>query len=384
MMGGLGGGVATLILRMGSWLIDHDCTVYAVVTNDGDMLLQRQVEEKGIHVCKDANVRRSLHSIYRQNESFFICFEIEAFMQVEIYCKKPRYNIFYDVIPDPYKRFVNRNGVEKCAGKLFKRIYFKPLAVHMAKRKRLVYMDVTVQQSLTKYFNGRIKAKIIHLPYKPGSKNNWNIKHKKPVILSAARLEFPFKGYLIGLIDIFEDISKKHDIRLKIVGSGDGRQMLLDKVKNSNVKDKVELANAVGYDELLREMAAARVFVGMGTTVLDAAAQGTLSIPVSMETFQCQSRDFFSDYPEISVTDEFIVFESTRKLIEEAFMMSDLEYAAKIKEQRKNLTDHYEISRIMKQWMDSFRQCKPLSFIFYQSFRIYLRYYDYRIGKIWQ
>ena len=63
-------------------------------------------------------------------------------------------------------------------------------------------------------------------------------------IITASRAEFPYKGYLLGLLDDFVYLNTKlSDIKLVIVSDGDDINILKNRINNlpSNIQQKISL-----------------------------------------------------------------------------------------------------------------------------------------------
>lgn len=126
-------------------------------------------------------------------------------------------------------------------------------------------------------------------------------------IISAARLEFPHKGYLLGLVDVFSKlVSEFPQVRLTIIGDGPDANELLEIIGQQRelVKDRIICRGFVSLDELRREMRKANLNIGMAGSLLIGAQEGTLSIPVRHYTKLCESPGFLSpDASDTLITD---------------------------------------------------------------------------------
>lgn len=115
-------------------------------------------------------------------------------------------------------------------------------------------------------------------------------------VLTCARLQFPFKGYILDLVDVFAQLSEKYpNVKLKIIGDGDGRDALKARIQKQReeVQKKIEWIPGVPYSELQRHLESAYVYVGMGTTLLDACNSGVPSISANCEQEVCETSGFF-------------------------------------------------------------------------------------------
>lgn len=164
---------------------------------------------------------------------------------------------------------------------LFKKI-LKYLFMPMIKEKCVVAMDAEDRDISTNYLGIDKKSiQILNLAHDvPELKRN-EYSRKPFIILTVARFDFPFKGYILGLIDDFEKICDNHsDAELWIIGGGDGEKQVNERIShiNKNYKNRIKLIGNVAPSELNRYYSRASVYVGMGTTILEAADEGVIPI----------------------------------------------------------------------------------------------------------
>lgn len=99
------------------------------------------------------------------------------------------------------------------------------------------------------------------------------------VILTVARL-VDMKGYIEGLISDFSDIAKTANIpcRLIVVGDGPLRHKFVKAARRSGLASRIEFVGSIPYKDLAAYYSQAHIYVGMGTTLLEAAAAGVPSV----------------------------------------------------------------------------------------------------------
>ena len=111
-----------------------------------------------------------------------------------------------------------------------------------------------------------------------------------------------FKGYLIGLIEWFAESMK--NIYLTIISYGPDEELLSQKIASlpPSVRNRIEWYGKTDYNHLEDYYKKASIYVGMGTTVLDASLRGVVSIPVQAYTYQLVAEDFlFNDYSKVAI-----------------------------------------------------------------------------------
>jgi hypothetical protein len=99
------------------------------------------------------------------------------------------------------------------------------------------------------------------------------------IILTVARL-VEMKGYVEGLINDFADIARASKVpcRLLVVGDGPLRPEFERAARRTGLGHRIEFIGSVPYAELHAYYARADIYVGMGTTLLEAAAAGVPAI----------------------------------------------------------------------------------------------------------
>ena len=117
-------------------------------------------------------------------------------------------------------------------------------------------------------------------------------------ILSVSRLEFPHKGFVIGLIKVYGILKQRYpNIRLTIVGYGDGLNMVQEEIKKldfASQKD-INVVGKVAPDDLLLYYNDANVCVSLAGCFSIGARNGTLSLPVRHYTYDCETYGFLPE-----------------------------------------------------------------------------------------
>lgn len=208
--------------------------------------------------------------------------------------------VLYVVHPYIFNIATKRNFILK----LFSRRLLKTFILKAIKNKCIFFMDKETVQSNLKYFSIRNvvdDAMIVNLPIDLVENNeevlNKRAKTKNYIkILSIARAEFPFKGYLIGLVD-FLSKNDKENIMLTIISYGKGFNILKQKIESLpiNIKQKIKLYGKTDYDKLNEYFNDSNLYIGMGTTVLDAAIRGVITIPIKAYTYELIADKFFHE-----------------------------------------------------------------------------------------
>ena len=188
--------------------------------------------------------------------------------------------------------------------KLFVKMLLKTFVLKSIKNKSIFFMDKETVRSNLEYFSSKnivTGAMIVNLPIDLVENKkeilNKRAKTKNYIkILSIARAEFPFKGYLIGLVD-FLCKNSKENIKLTIISYGEGFKILKQKIESLpiNIKQKINLYGKTDYDKLNDFLNDSNLYIGMGTTVLDAANRGIITIPIKAYTYDLIADKFFHE-----------------------------------------------------------------------------------------
>ncbi len=121
-------------------------------------------------------------------------------------------------------------------------------------------------------------------------------------ILTVARL-VPQKGYVEGLIRAVGSFVRQEgiDLELCIVGQGPRMTRLRWVAWRSGIAGRVRFVGPVAYADLPAYYRAADVYVGMGTTVLEAAVHGVPCLVAEAYTDELRSPGLFSGLPTLEL-----------------------------------------------------------------------------------
>ena len=218
---------------------------------------------------------------------------------------------FFNIIPGKTKTilYVVRPmtgivGVKKnIAGLILKKIA-RICIKDSIKNKKIIYMDTDCKEKSIDYYSfnedivGQMQVINISVDEKNISSDELKIKASflRKSILTVARADFPFKGYLFGLIKWV--VAHKNDsFLLTIVSYGDDIDKIIGTIKGlrKEEQNRIRLLGKTDTGELTRLYKSSNIYVGMGTTVIEAAMCGCISIPVAYDTYDVVAQSFFSD-----------------------------------------------------------------------------------------
>ena len=178
-------------------------------------------------------------------------------------------------------------------------------------------------------------------------------------ILTVARAIFPFKGYIIGLLDDFIKLCDSFDdIELHIVSFGEDYEILIDKINNlpEKVRKKVKLDNGLKMEEIRSELKKTYVYIGMGTTILDAADEAVPCIVSAHTTMKNECIDFFHRCP--MVISQQSPGQPAYGLLQKILSVKDEEYKIMKADTYRAYKDNYDIDIMMQRLI---KRCSEIS-----------------------
>lgn len=121
-------------------------------------------------------------------------------------------------------------------------------------------------------------------------------------ILTVTRSAFPFKGYVRGLIQVFNNICRESRQHLSLVivtatSPGNDVDTMKRWIEESPFKDKITLALNVDNTSLRDYYASSSLYIGMGTTILEAAERSVPAVSVEAYTYDCLADYWFFKKP---------------------------------------------------------------------------------------
>lgn len=273
----------------------------------------------------NSNVEIKIIERWKTNEELFEGLDITSEIRIitllwDYYCKiiskKEKSNIkvlLYTVHPLNAISGENRNFLIQTicrftVGRAYKKAIIK---------KHVVFMDEECSDKAIKFyhFDKQISNQIVHVriatEFTQLTEHEIREKSLNPShnILSVARSDFPFKGYLVGLLRWFcrSDIQEKFkDYRLTVISYGKDFNLLNNILAeiNTETKNRIKLVGKTDTNELLQYYRNAEIFVGMGTTLIEAASMGCVCVPIASYTYDVIAESyFFENYRKLACTE---------------------------------------------------------------------------------
>lgn len=282
-----------------------------------------------------------------------ITFEWDIFLRI-YFLKIPQkrtifYAIDYAILAFGYHR---KNSIFKSTEKCI-----VCNALHdMVQNGHVICMDEQTIRFTINYLGNSCKiqnSEIIRVPVNSSSEEKLivNRTNQRFNILSIARADFPFKGYLLGLVDFMKKTDSK--TYLKIVTYGKDEMILRNKINclPKEVKKRISLFGKVEYDELNKFYNETNLYIGMGSTIIDAAMLGIISIPVVARTEKLISTHYFNeDYRDVAI--DYTENDKTFELYNKVRNMPYEQLYEMAKDSQKLAVDNYSIHRLSKKFLD--------------------------------
>lgn len=234
---------------------------------------------------------------------------------------------------------------------------FRHMLVKEYEKHRILFMDEYSIDHIGNLYDCKSildKKAVFRLPYEIREIEKDLIKKKTEnrkeefCILAVARADFPFKGYLLGLVEGIQDIMGEYENAiLTIISHGSDFERLEKAVKESSVSSQINLINKVPYNELDHYYKKAHVYIGMGSTLIEAAQYG--AIPLVAKSYDEKlkiKKYFFYERPEILGTIEDIDYIEDDYMLRKVLDFADDDYYRASIRSREAVVDMYDIKKI--------------------------------------
>lgn len=352
---GISGGTATLSYRIGQKFKDEGFDVIYIYDILNDTNNEKMFAEAGftlLRVCENKWKSTIIHNCENYENAILITYTIDNFVLIDrIVVKNVNiHKYLYVVSTASIIRGASKGRISRIDNVICKllnyldRKYINSIYIN----KQLLFMDdVTIKvarQNLMLPFEDAEKN-IFLLPYAVKVKPDFQYK-KDNIILTMSRVSFPFKAYLLGLLDAFTRLIEEMPCELWVIGDGESKETLREKIESlpDSVKRHIKMIDSVSYDKVGQILQKGKVFIGMGTSILDASSNGVPSLAVAEYRADCVGKGWFINYPqyvgfsrndnELSSLDRFLV---------SVFSMDEQEYVNLSIAHYKCVVDYYSM-----------------------------------------
>lgn len=360
------GGIETLLIRMLHWLNQQEYHTMLITDNQKEIKqeLLEEIEETGCVInylpFKQKAKSSDWEKIYFQTNhpSKIMVFSYPEFIIAEEIKRRNKAlqitTIFY--VPHQYGLILEFWFKSRML-KFIAHGWGKSLAQRLVKQNMVIHMDPLCRNRLENDYGISMEnASIVPLPMYINEYSD-DIATKKYKfddfhILTIGRLDFPFKGYMIGLIRIFTKLKQQYpNLYLDIIGDGPDRNELMHTIEKAddNIRNAITWHGTKSYKELPIYLENAKLFIGMGTTLIDAANHGVLALPVGSYTYECRGYGYFyQDIVNLGGTGGECEIDG---FIKEIYHATEEEYLNLVNKQYLELKKTYDINHIMEHFI---------------------------------
>lgn len=280
------GGVPTYFIRMFEWAAAREYKNILYIKQgrvlDGD--LHRELENALVEVRRFSFSYKGITN-ERQEKIEEQFSEEDILVTADIHC---------------FMHFMNDRNIGRCKGFFY---VLHPRATQITKFKfvnlfyktflkknicrSIFFMDKETEEGYCNYFGEEEKGEYFRVGdfipefCREMVKKKADERKKKFTILTVARMDFPFKGYVYGLVNNIDRLEVKDaEIILNVIGDGPDFKLVKELVANKELKQNlnINLLGSIPYEKLNQFYKQATIFAGGGTTLIEACKYGTPSI----------------------------------------------------------------------------------------------------------
>lgn len=298
------GGAETLLLRIARYCKKNNIAVDLYCS-----MIAHEMDNDFRGACTNIHITQTPYKdiVYSAtDQDIVLTLMLDDFAECELYAKKRSFVkvICYVVHKDGLKFNIRYPLVDR----IFARAFRNQIG-HYLDNGNIIFMEQADLDLTRQYYQlqgeGR-KVLVFRLPIETVDVLDEDVQKKADQraecfkILTIARADFPFKGYVKGLIALIADLSKVNSqIELKIISSGGQVDKIDDWIKEFAGGADVKAAYDVEYRDLAGLYHETHLYIGMGTTVLEASDYAVPSIHIDSYTYDVIGECFFHEFPYI-------------------------------------------------------------------------------------
>lgn len=220
------------------------------------------------------------------------------------------------------------------------------------------------------------EERILRLPYDLSVEKKEKLNSRKDQTISTiCRMEFPFKGYVVGLIKYFEKIGKQYpDLHLVIIGKGEGEKEIKTLVSRipENIRERIHIIGNIPYEKLCDILRKTTLYVGMGTTILDAVKYNCLAVVAAAYSMELEVEGLFLEYPtNLGFNSGTYKTTNFDEIVKRVLELTPQEYWNLVEQQRTNAKKIYDVDV----FMTKINNIKSDNFLISNS-----KYWDFRFN----
>lgn len=356
------GGIETLILRMGNWLISQDFSVSIVLRKKGEIA---ELLDSKIEIIELGKSYRYLYLPFI-SKKISKKYDFKKFDYIMSF--HPRSNWLAS-------NLINNLNLEckYITGVYHPRAYFNK-DLHLSEKISYKYLlnnqsnesILFMNEDTKKHHSENLKTNFETSPIWPlpvaDKVNIENREYKKYKFVSIGRFA-KFKTYNLYMIDIVNNLIKKgYDIKYDIYGTGELEPYMKKKILEYSLENRVILHGNLNYSEFSKVLDDAYLFIGMGTSVVEASFSKVPSLVAIENSKDSKSYGFLNELPYYNVGEKNDSLEekNIEDMINNLLSMNTQEYNV-LCEESYSYVQEYSLSALMPKWlgqMDSVKRKK--------------------------
>jgi hypothetical protein len=354
------GGSHTLMLRMCTWLKARDIRTGIFCDNRNNEGIAQELEKLGVEIfvlnIQDPKAVKS--DLIKINDDVkIINFSWNFYLDIERAKKVCGFSFDNLVYCIHAATFQKGSGFKSSFMKKYSIAKYRSIFERMGKNNALIMMDEVCLRISQDFLGLKLAEEptILRLPMEclemPDEKINDIIKngYASKLLMTASRAEIPYKGYLLGLLDDYIVIKEKYpEVRLSIISAGEDMWQIEEKIQNmpERYQKDIILHGWLDYESLKIELEKCMIFIGMGTSVLDAALKYKPSIPVKFYTTENIAASLLSDDVK-NICAEETCTNKALPLLEKTLSFTEVEYREACYASFHSVKDNYDIDLVM-------------------------------------
>lgn len=370
-------GTVTLAFRLYQYFNNNGHNCYLTKYKDS-VLLQNLQEPKKFIDINEWNVSQYAKQ-YRalQFDAIYCLTSDDAIIGLQLQQKYFTGAKLFLGIYHPRQSFVPTNFLPNYKEHLNKKVFTQ------LPPENIIFMDDACKQSHSSYYKINLKqAPIIPLPMEIVGKelSSISVKYK---FSSVGRIN-DFKPYPFGVIKAISQLVKKGytDLSYHIIGDGENMDSLKKLVEDLGLQEMVTLYGNVPYTKINELIKDSYCFIGMGTTVGEAAGIGLPSL-VAIVDDEVNTYGLMGNLPENIVGEpgENLPLYTYTEAIEKILLLDENDYK---NERKKSLekASYFSIENVGKKFIEQFELGKKsaikislLGNILYYLTKIQVKYF---------
>lgn len=213
-----------------------------------------------------------------------------------------------------------------------------------------VLLTEEMKEELAKIMIRNQHTKLLVIPHFLPEMTEYVEKERKNQVIAVGRLHEE-KGFL-RLLDLWAQIPQKNGWRLKIIGDGEQRKTLEDRMRKLHIEESVVLTGAMEHDKVLAEMKRSKVYAmtsrteAFGFVLLEAMYAG---LPIIAYDVRMGPRAVIKNHENGYLISDGNEKEFTQKLMS---LMYDKDMNNKMSEKSKRLSKEFAEEAVIKKWIN--------------------------------